>query len=330
MIKFGYSLYRIQPNLPNKRSIFSDPKRFMTLAIDVNGGMPTVATIAVCNDVCDPSLAHYGFHFDIMSPRMDIISIEKMQTLARKAIVAGLDHHIRINGYYPAQSSSLSKYSKSKPAPNRPKPGSCVLPKYLLIIRGGVDKGQIPMVLTKEIAGIKRAIFKIKRTMKAKYAPFNKNKSWKPKLIVVMYNKRVSEKIYEYQHTDGRLKYSLPSRPCIVQQAIMSADLWDTLMYVCGATDTGTRTKNTAKQTVKPSKVTILDFGGDERKNPESKTGARKTVWEIDANEVGNLYQLLHAMHYGYGFAVPFSMGPTGLPGVHFIHFVVFNHLLLL
>ena len=163
------------------------------------------------------------------------------------------------------------------------------LPQYLLVIRGGVDQGQIPMVQTKEIAGIKRAVYKISHDKKNPLFKAWKLKAWKPKFIVVMYNKKASEKIYEYQHTEEGLRYLLPSRPCIVQQAITSQNIWDTLMYVGG----GTRAHNKWK----PSKVTILDF-------------------EIDQSEAANLYQLLHAMHYGYGYSVPFPMGPTALPGM--------------
>ena len=261
----------------------------MTLAIDVNGGRPTIATMASCNDVCDPSLAHYSFHSQLLSPRrvcslsllykhnkkylmQDVISIHKMKKLAEKAIMSGLKTHTKL-------------YS--------------ALPQYLLLIRGGVDQGQISMVQTKEIAGIKRAVYKITHDKKNPLFKAWKLKAWKPKFIVVMYNKKVSEKIYEYQHTEEGLRYLLPSRPCIVQQAITSQNIWDTLMYVGG----GTRAHNKWK----PSKVTILDF-------------------EIDQSEAANLYQLLHAMHYGYGYSVPFPMGPTAFPGMRLFHFAVCRH----
>ena len=73
LIKFGYPLFRILPNLPDKNSIFNDfnqEMNFMTIGIDVTGATSsTVATISITDDA---ALFTYSFscsllyHQDVM------------------------------------------------------------------------------------------------------------------------------------------------------------------------------------------------------------------------------------------------------------------------
>merc|ERR1719203_1582434 len=111
--------------------------------------------------------------------------------------------------------------------------------------------------------------------MKTKYAPYNDDKRWKPKLIYVMYNKKTMEKIFEFKRTQNGFNYSRPSYPCMIQQSVTSQNMWDTLMYVGGGTK--------AKDKWKPSKVTILDWSGHRNGDP------------LDKSEAANLFQLLHS-----------------------------------
>lgn len=80
--------------------------------------------MACINDVYDPSLEYYTFHTTLLPPNKDIIGIDKVEQMARRGILEGLRNHVEL-------------YNR--------------LPECFVILRSGVDTGQIPMVQTKEI-----------------------------------------------------------------------------------------------------------------------------------------------------------------------------------
>ena len=141
--------------------------------------------------------------------------------------------------------------------------------------------------------GIKRAIYAIQRDKDLK-SRIKDIKKWKPNLIYLMINKNISEKIYEKDKSSGQ--YTLPKSPLIVQQGIVSETVWDSIWFIGGGTK--------AQDKWSSSKLTILQY-------PDKLL-----------NEVANLYQLIHSLHYGFGFAVPFQMGPTSLPSPRYLKYI--------
>lgn len=274
LIKCGYPLYRIIPNLPSKNaSIFHETRRFMTIGINVTGNTsPTVAMMACINDPYDPSLEHYSFHGTLLPPRKDVIGIEKMQKLAEYGILEGLRKHFDL-------------YNQ--------------LPEYLVVMRSGVATGQVAFVQSKEIgmticidivhplrlknvylyiAGIKRAIYRITRDKKNQKEFGKSLKKWTPDYFVVMVNKRISEKVYMAYHNGH---YQTPNRPIILQQAITSDHIWDSILYIGGGTK--------AERKWNPTKLSVIEYP------PKGR---------VPEGEFKNLVQMIHALHYGFGFSV--------------------------
>lgn len=249
LIKTGYPLFRILPNLPDRDSIFNHPAEFMTVSINVTGNTrPTVAIMATITDVYDPSLEHYSFHSTLLPPRVDVIGLEKMHRLAKVSLAEGLKRHKKLYGVYP---------------------------QNLVIMRSGVSVGQVAFVQTKEIAGIKRAIYSLTRD-----APRDsKLRSWKPAFYVLMVNKHISEKVYETRDTGRDIQYNTPRAPIVVQKGITSQNIWDCILFIGGGTK--------AQRKWNPTKLSIIEYPDNARKG-----------------EFRNLLQMVHSLHYGFGFAV--------------------------
>ena len=167
------------------------------------------------------------------------------------------------------------------------------LPNNLLFIRSGVSIGQIPFIQTKEIGGINRAVYDIVRdkSLQRKFGDALKTKrSWQPNIFYVMIQKNISETVYEFRSIGNNKKeYFNPAKPIIVQKDITSQTIWDSILFIGG----GTR----AQKKWPPSKLSIIKW-------PEN----------VNKNEYRNLVQYLHSLHYAFGPALPFPMGPTSLP----------------
>ena len=102
---------------------------------------------------------------------------------------------------------------------------------------------------------------------------------WNPSYIVAMVNKRIAERVYAL----GRDKqYWNPNRPIVVQSGITSSNIWDCILHIGG----GTKAQNKWN----PTRMTMIEYPED---------GYDK--------EFRNFVQMIHALHYGYGFSVCFS-----------------------
>jgi len=161
------------------------------------------------------------------------------------------------------------------------------LPNSLIILRKGTSEGQIEHVATKEYAGLCRALYVLNRDAEfVSYLKTNfKVDKWEPKIVFAMITRGIIEKVAQFDQ--GNLQ--TPTRPIVVHNGPINAtNLWDAITFF-----------NAGSAKARPSRLVVIYDGLNIAGNIQY---------------VADFYQFLYSLGYGYGFSIPFPMGPTALP----------------
>ncbi|ETO30001.1 hypothetical protein RFI_07119 [Reticulomyxa filosa] len=153
----------------------------------------------------------------------------------------------------------------------------------------------------KEFQAMERAIYQLSKDkdMKEKLKKNFGIQAWKPKLLFAVVIRQIVEKIADAQDVHGHWEYTPPVKPYVIQDGITSEHLWDALFYL----------NIKSREKAKPTRLVVLR---DEIGMSLSKQGVQE------------LYQFLHTLCYGYAFALPFQMGPTGISFLSFLLLLLF------
>jgi len=155
------------------------------------------------------------------------------------------------------------------------------LPKQLIILRDGLSEGQFPELYSKEIAGIQRAV--VKDVPKAL-----KRKKWKPATAFMVVQKGILDR-FSVPNKKARNGLAEVIEPTLCYDGPLSKKYWDFLLQVTCKREGGAR----------PSKYVILQDRIGLKTNPTT---------------VGELFNYIHALHYGYVPMVPWPNGPSAVP----------------
>jgi len=155
------------------------------------------------------------------------------------------------------------------------------VPNQIIVFREGISEGQFPEMYSKEITAIKKTI---KGKMREKF----EKPQWSPKFVFLCVQKGIIDRAGIPQ---GRRRIAEPLDPMLCFQGPLSRKHWDFLLHVVCDKRGGS----------KPCKYTILNENIGLKKH--AKNGA-----------ILDLFNFVHALHYGYCESVPFQNGPSAIP----------------
>lgn len=152
------------------------------------------------------------------------------------------------------------------------------LPKQIIVFREGIGEGSFPELYSKEITGIKKSVTVDCNQML--------NVDWKPSFVFLTCQKGILNRV---SLTDRRNRINDPKEPLLVFQGPLSRKHWDFLLQVVCEKRGGAR----------PVKYVILYENIGLKKRPEN---------------VIDLFNIIHASHYGFCTSVPFQNGAASIP----------------
>jgi len=153
------------------------------------------------------------------------------------------------------------------------------LPKQLLVLRDGLSEGQFPELYSKEIAAIKRAaVVEVPRALG--------KRRWKPAHCFICVQKGILDR---FSVPDRNNNLREVAEPTLVFAGPLSKKYWDFLLQVTCKHSGG----------AKPSKYVIL----------HDKIGLSE-----NDTAVAELFNFIHALHYGFAPMVPWPNGPSAVP----------------
>lgn len=155
------------------------------------------------------------------------------------------------------------------------------LPKQILVFREGISEGQFPEMYSKEITAIKKTI---NVRMKEKFKAAN----FKPKFCFLCVQKGIIDRA---GIPKGRGKIADPLEPMLCFMGPLSRKHWDFLLHVVCEKRGG----------AKPVKYTILNENIGLKKHAKNEA-------------IIDLFNIVHALHYGYCESIPFQNGPSAIP----------------
>jgi len=274
MTKFGWPLYQIKFNFPSGNQSIFMPGKMWVIGVDVTqetGGIkPAVATISISRDAGhDGSLYHYSFSVTLLPPKRLIIGIHQMDDLIFKALETAM--------------TQLRFQNNQKHD----------LPKALLFLRKGLSEGDYQSVLTKEVNGIRRALYRMNKNgpgnpqTKKHFSDAKGKFKWMPEFAFATITRNIVEQIAVFNNKTNQI--SIPESPIIIQKGLTSSNIWDAIGFF------NIKDENKSK----PTRITVLF--------DELKLSSNPMI-------TSDFYQYIHGLHYSYGFAIPFIMGCPGYP----------------
>jgi len=150
------------------------------------------------------------------------------------------------------------------------------LPTQLFFFRDGVPDSQMREMHSKEVQSLKRSIAYVREKL-------GLDKRWKVKLVFMVFQTRIRDKFGEIARNKKVVK---PTKPCAIYQRLPSSRFWDFVVFP----------------------------------NPKSKYG-KPVRWIVVMDELkmaesspADLLNFVYALHWTYGFAIPFPQGCCSVP----------------
>jgi len=150
------------------------------------------------------------------------------------------------------------------------------LPTQLFFFRDGVPDSQVREMHSKEVQSLSRAIRHVTETLKLK---------WKPKINFMVFQTRIRDKFGEINHKKHG-KIEKPSKACAIYQRLPSSRFWDFVVY-----------PNAKSKYGKPVRWMVLVDG-----------------CKLAQTSPMDLLNFVYALHWTYGFAIPFPQGCCSVP----------------
>jgi len=155
------------------------------------------------------------------------------------------------------------------------------LPDQVVVFRDGISDGQFPELYSKEITGLKKAI-------NTDLSKLVKKTKWKPKILFLVVQKGILHRFGIQNQRRGGIDEIM--NPVVVFEGPLSRKYWDFLLQVTCNRVGG----------CKPSRYVVLF------ENIGLKTDS---VGWLD------MFNFIHALHYGYAPMVPWPNGPSAIVG---------------
>jgi len=261
--KIGNNLFEIQPQLFNGNK-FIDCDKTWCVGVELSHvkSNPSVAMLCLNIKPMVGTIQYCFFSAHLMPSRRDVISYEGMIGLFLNAL------NDSYNSPHIQQRSDL-------------------LPKNIILFRGGLPDNRFGELYSKEIVAVQRAVRIFTEEIGKKDKKIEK---WKPKINFLVVNKSIIDR---FGIVDENQYYRAVDTPCVIIDDITSYRLFDFILWPYHP--------NKAENKTKPVRYIVLR---DEMKISDSPSSC------ID------LFQYIYSLCYCFVFAIPFPLGNTSNPSV--------------